>query len=249
MDSLKDFYPMSLDYSRIRGLCFDVDGTLADTDDQAVARIVRIFKKVNSIFPGLDPLKTARRLVMGIETPGNFLYSIPDILGLDDELAWFFDFLSRNGVFRSKNHFWLVPQVPIMLQQLSARYPMTVVSARDEQGTQAFLKQFGLEQYFRKVITAHTCLHTKPFPDPILFAAEVMNLSPRECLMIGDTTVDIQAARRAGAQSVGVLCGFGEEKELLRAGADFILTSTPELTQLLLSDHGFSTIQEESALR
>ena len=52
--------------------------------------------------------------------------------------------------------------------------------------------------------------------------------------MIGDTTVDIQAGKAAGAQTVGVLCGFGEEPELKKKGADMILNTTSELTSLLL---------------
>jgi phosphoglycolate phosphatase-like HAD superfamily hydrolase len=59
-------------------------------------------------------------------------------------------------------------------------------------------------------------------------------VKPEECLMIGDTTVDIYAGRAAGAQTVGVLCGFGEEKELRRAGADLILPTTTELERYLL---------------
>ena len=51
--------------------------------------------------------------------------------------------------------------------------------------------------------------------------------------MIGDTTVDIRAGRAAGAQTVGVLCGFGSERELRRAGADLILASTAELGEML----------------
>lgn len=47
--------------------------------------------------------------------------------------------------------------------------------------------------------------------------------------MIGDTTVDIRAAKLAGMQSVGVLCGFGREKELKRAGADVVLPSTLDI--------------------
>jgi phosphoglycolate phosphatase len=54
--------------------------------------------------------------------------------------------------------------------------------------------------------------------------------------MIGDTTVDILAGRSAGAQTVGVLCGFGEEPELRRLGADLILERTPLLADFLL--HG-----------
>ena len=52
--------------------------------------------------------------------------------------------------------------------------------------------------------------------------------------MIGDTTVDIRAGRAAGAQTVGVLCGFGHEKELRRAGADLILAQTAQLTETLI---------------
>jgi phosphoglycolate phosphatase-like HAD superfamily hydrolase len=51
--------------------------------------------------------------------------------------------------------------------------------------------------------------------------------------MIGDTTVDIRAGRSAGAQTVGVLCGFGDEKELKDMGADLILSNTHQLTDVL----------------
>ena len=52
--------------------------------------------------------------------------------------------------------------------------------------------------------------------------------------MIGDTTIDMRAGKSAGAQIVGVLCGFGEEPELRRFGAEAILQSTHELASLLL---------------
>jgi phosphoglycolate phosphatase len=50
--------------------------------------------------------------------------------------------------------------------------------------------------------------------------------------MIGDTTVDMRAGKSAGAQTVGVLCGFGEEAELRKLGADLILKSTSDLTKI-----------------
>ena len=59
-------------------------------------------------------------------------------------------------------------------------------------------------------------------------------LRPEECLMIGDTTVDILSARKAGAQSIGVLCGFGNEAELRKAGADLILQHTTLVGDLLI---------------
>ena len=54
--------------------------------------------------------------------------------------------------------------------------------------------------------------------------------------MVGDTTVDIRAGKAAGAQTVGVLCGFGQESELRRAGADLILPSIASLCEILLID-------------
>jgi phosphoglycolate phosphatase-like HAD superfamily hydrolase len=51
--------------------------------------------------------------------------------------------------------------------------------------------------------------------------------------MVGDTTVDVKSARRAGAWAVAVLCGFGERRELKRAGAHVILEHTAHLSSLL----------------
>jgi phosphoglycolate phosphatase len=53
--------------------------------------------------------------------------------------------------------------------------------------------------------------------------------------MVGDTSVDMRAGKAAGAQTVGVLCGFGEQAELLRSGADMLLMSTAGLPDLLLN--------------
>jgi phosphoglycolate phosphatase-like HAD superfamily hydrolase len=96
-----------------------------------------------------------------------------------------------------------------------------------------FLNQFNLAPYFKCIATDQTCEHTKPFPDPIFWAAKEMGTPPDACLMVGDTTVDIRAGKAAGAQTVGVLCGFGEEGELRKYGADMILTSPAELVQVL----------------
>lgn len=52
--------------------------------------------------------------------------------------------------------------------------------------------------------------------------------------MIGDTTVDMAAGKAAGAQTIGVLSGFGEEAELLASGADRILASVVEILEILL---------------
>ncbi len=220
---------MSLDLQRIQALCFDVDGTLSDTDDLYVKRVLRFLPA--RLFR--DPERTARRIVMGIESPGNTLIGLPDILGLDDEMLSVWEWLNRRRPRPMKN-FLLVPGVKEMLESLHSRYPMAVVSARDESSTLAFLEKFALTGYFQEIVTAITARHTKPYPDPVLYAADKMSVAPETCLMIGDTTVDIRAGKAAGAQTVGVLCGFGEEDELKSWGADLILESTAQLTEILL---------------
>jgi HAD superfamily hydrolase (TIGR01549 family) len=219
---------MSLDLSLIKDLCFDVDGTLSDTDDLYV-------QKVQLFFPHFlfkDPIHAARRFIMWIEAPGNALLGLADTLGIDDEMVAVINWLSRHRKYSSKK-FLLVPGVDKMLKQLHGRYPMAIVSARDENGTMTFLRQFDLVKYFDVIVTGLSAEHTKPYPDPILLAAQKMNVSPEACLMIGDTTVDIRAGKSAGAQTVGVLCGFGEEPELKKMGADLILADTTKLPGVL----------------
>jgi phosphoglycolate phosphatase len=96
-----------------------------------------------------------------------------------------------------------------------------------------FLQQFDIAKYFDVIVTGLSAKHTKPYPDPVLLAAKKMNIAPENCLMIGDTTVDIRAGKSAGTQTVGVLCGFGEEPELIKMGVDVILEDTPKLVKLL----------------
>lgn len=222
---------MPLDISKISALCFDVDGTLSDTDDLYAQKVTRLLPR----FLFRDPARAARRLVMWIESPGNALMGIPDRFGLDDELAALVNWMYRHKKKRWKQYL-LVPGVDALLASLHGRFPMAVVSARDEGGTRAFLDHFHLTRYFDVVVTALTAEHTKPYPDPILFAAQKMGVAPETCLMIGDTTVDMRAGKSAGAQTVGVLCGFGEEEELKRSGADAILKSTAEVGKILTRD-------------
>lgn len=221
---------MTLDTARIKALCFDVDGTLSDTDDVYTQKVVHFFPRL--LFR--DPEHAARRFVMWAEAPGNALLGLTDTIGMDDEIIALIDWLSRHQK-RSARKFQLIPGVDGMLKQLKGHYPMSVVSARDEIGTMRFLEQFDLVQYFDAVITGQSAPHTKPYPDPVLLAAQRMGVSAGECLMVGDTTVDMRAGKSAGAQTVGVLCGFGEEPELRKKGADMILKTTSELANLLLN--------------
>ena len=220
-----------LDCSRVKALLFDVDGTLSDSDDQLIQRLFNLLKPTRFIIPEPKARSLSRRLVMRLESPGNTLLGLADRLQIDNLIAKVLDQRARRRAPHAS--YPVIPGVPQMLQNLSLRYPLAVVSARNALTTHAFLEHNALEPYFAVVVTSQTCPHTKPFPDPLLYAAHALSVPIQECLMIGDTVVDVRAARAAGAQSLSVLCGFGTEKELRAAGTQAILPSTADLTKLL----------------
>lgn len=224
-----------LDRPRIRGVCFDLDGTLADTDDVLVSHLARYLRPLAPLLPGRDPHRLARDLVVRSETPANLLYALSDRLGLDEAAGPILDAMHRLRGEGRPHRFLLIPGVEETLARLHRSYPLAIVSSRDERGVRAFLDQFALTPLFRCLASARTCRRIKPHPAPLLWAAREMSLPPQACLMVGDTTVDILAARAAGAQSVAVLCGFGQRAELERAGADLILDATPALADILLA--------------
>jgi len=226
---------MTLDFSRVKAICFDVDGTLIDTDDQFVQKLVKIITPMQFIFPGSDINRIARKLVMLTEGPGNWAYSLADKIGLDNKIVAFGDRLYEMGIGESDQPFQLINGIREMLANLQNHYPLSIISARGQKSTFRFLYQYELLPYFRAVATGQTCIHTKPYPDPIEWAAARMGVPPAACLMVGDTVVDIMSGKKAGAHTVGVLCGFGERKELEQAGADLILNHTTDLIALLVN--------------
>lgn len=217
---------MAFNPLRVQALLFDIDGTLSDTDDQWVARAERLLRPLARLLPGRDAHAAARWLVMELETPGNFAYLTLDRLGLDAFAGRMLNSLNHLRANRKPLLFQPIQGVTELIPRLAERYPLAVVSARGEKSALAFLDQFGLRPYFKAVVTAQSCRYTKPYPDPVLYAARELGLPAAACVMIGDTTVDIRAGKSAGAQTIGVLCGFGRRKELERAGADLILDGT-----------------------
>ena len=217
---------MAFDPSRVRALLFDIDGTLSDSDDQMVAHLSRFLRPLKRILPNQDVHATARWLVMGLESPGNFIYTKLDRFGLDGPVGRLLNTLTHRHARHKPKYYQVVPGVMEMLPRLATRYPLAIVSGRGDAVALAFLDQFGLRPYFKAVVTSQTCEYTKPFPDPVLEAARQVNVPVEACVMIGDTTMDMHAGKAAGAQTIGVLCGFGRRKELLRAGADVILETT-----------------------
>lgn len=219
----------AFDASRVRALLFDLDGTLADTDDQYIQRAARLLRSVNFLLPRRDPIRFLRFMLNATETPLNFLMTVPDRVGLDDELESVKRYMHRVRGVGSPKHFLLIDGIRPMLDCVSKDYLLALVTSRTEREADAFLAQFDLRGHFQTVVSAFSATRVKPHPAPVRLASERLGLPVENCVLIGDTAVDILAGRRAGAQTVGVLCGFGLRAELERSGANLILESTAEV--------------------
>ena len=138
---------MSINIPLIKAICFDVDGTLSDTDDLYASKVIPYLPR--ALFP--DPNHSARRLVMWVEAPGNALLGFADKVGVDDEMGLVIDWMSRHQTNRTQK-FLLIPGVEELLAALKGRYPMAIVSARHEKSTMRFLEQFDLVKYFDKTL-------------------------------------------------------------------------------------------------
>lgn len=221
-----------LDTARVRAILFDMDGTLADTDDAYIQKVARLIRPIHFVFPGRDPTRFLRWSLMQAETPLNWLMTIPDQLGIDNSLAALTDRLHRMRGQGSPTNFLLIDGVRPMLETLAAQYPLALVTSRDQRGVEGFLQQYNLRGYFKLVVSALTAKRIKPHPAPVIYAAQQLGVPVEACVMVGDTTVDVIAGRKAGTQTVGVLCGFGERVELEKSGASLILDRTPLLAKV-----------------
>jgi HAD superfamily hydrolase (TIGR01549 family) len=165
------------------------------------------------------------------EGPTNALLTFLDILGLDDEFFALGDRLRRLRGLRTPANFQPVDGIVEAVRELSGRYPLGIVTTRSRRDAQAFLEQHALAGCFSVVVTHEDSRRLKPHPEPIHCAAKQLGVAIERCLMVGDTGLDVRAAKTAGAYAVGVLCGFGERGDL--TGADLILENTAELGEWL----------------
>lgn len=224
-----------LDKTQIKAIIFDVDGTLRDTDDEMVKSFELFLLKFEFLISSKKAQTAARSIVMTMENPAQVILHYADKWGWDkfihqviNSIRWLLK------PFKNARSFQTIEGIKPMIAELAKHYPLAVASAGDEQTVKAFLEQAGIAQYFKCVATALTCPHTKPFADPLVWAALQMGVEVENCVMVGDTTVDMMAGKNAKTQTVAVLCGFGEREELEALNPDLVLMTTAELTSILV---------------
>jgi HAD superfamily hydrolase (TIGR01549 family) len=219
-----EIYPGEID-----AILFDLDGTLIEPDSEALENLTRRLQPWQRILPKRDAAQVARRILTSAEGPTNSLLTFINRIGLDDSFLDLGNRLRYIQGLHTPLNFRLMDGVDEMLYELSHRYLLGLVTTRCRDQAELFLKQQDLSELFQVVVAREDTWRIKPHPGPIRHATEQLDVAVERCLLVGDTTADIYAARSAGARSAGVLCGLGTEAELERAGADLILPTTSDL--------------------
>ncbi len=81
------------------------------------------------------------------------------------------------------------------------------------------LQAIGAHDAIDGIVNGDDVDHSKPAPDLFAAALEQGGLEPGNCVVVGDTRWDIEAAERAGLETVSVLTGGASRQELVDAGA------------------------------
>jgi len=90
-----------------------------------------------------------------------------------------------------------------------------------------------IDEYCDVFVSRNSVKKVKPHPDHLTYVMESLKISGEESMMVGDHIIDIQAGKRVGMKTIGVLTGRINKEEFEKAGADYILREASEVCKLL----------------
>ena len=210
-----------MDIKNLRLIVFDIDGTLAETDDYYVDKTAVLLRKVFPFISRNSMERAVRLPIMAGETMLHSVYRLLDLVGLDKAISKIHSKVS----IKKEYNYHEVCGMRKTLQTLSEKYIIGIITSGGYRSTQAFLEKFDLDKIVSYIISAEDCKYIKPHPMPLIKIAEAANVLPENCILVGDTIFDILCAKRAGAYSAAVKTGFDTERFLKFHKADFILDS------------------------
>ncbi|WP_062115902.1 HAD-IA family hydrolase [Aureimonas sp. AU40] len=211
----------------MRLVLFDCDGTLADTFGLIVGTMRRCFEE--SGLP--DPDEAAVRGIIGLSLDRAIHALAPTVpeSELPRLVAAYKDAFHRvraEGVHSEA----LFPGIEPMLRRLAARDEVLLgmVTGKSQRGVRMIVEAHGLEGLFLAVRTADDC-PSKPHPAMVLECCAELGVDPADTVVIGDAIYDMQMAKAAGAEAIGVDWGAGSTNELLFHGANAVAATAEGL--------------------
>lgn len=207
----------------IRGIIFDMDGVLCDSEPFICEAACRMFRERGVL---VQPEDFRPFVGMGEE---RFLGGVAEIYGAKLDLA---TAKARTyAIYQESIRGRLQPLngAGAFLDACRARgLRMAVASSADEVKVAANLAELGFPaSRFDAVINGLLVARKKPAPDIFLLAAERIGLPPEDCLVAEDAPAGLRAAQAAGCAALGVRSSF-DDATLRAAGASWTVRDLAE---------------------
>ena len=213
--------------SLIRGVLFDLDGTLFDSWDLYVETYIRTLKKYVGRRLSLAELLSLH--------PVSEIGLLRSVVG-DSRLANAHrEFLGIYRTLHGKLFGGIYPGIEEMLAKLRHRgLPLGVVTGKSKAAWEVTSTAIALGK-FDAVVTDDDVDQPKPDPDGIVLALQRLGLKPKDAVYVGDSPGDAEASRAAGVRFAAALWPKAPEEvePFVRAVGEYgpwrILTRPSEL--------------------
>jgi len=213
-----------LDFTRLKHLIFDFDGTVGDSYGPVAESMNHVFRHFGR--PELTPDEVRPWVGTGLEA------ILTEFLGeenLQEAVRLFRERYMK--IYRDGSK--LMPGAREMLDAIDGRYRLALCSNKPGEALRSLADHLDLRRYFEVVLGAYDVAHLKPHPDMLRKALRELGASKDDTLYVGDTVIDAQFARSCDIPYVLVLGGTGTEEELRSAGPVALLENIAGLPALL----------------
>ncbi len=200
-------------------ILFDLDGTLIDSTRAILSCFEESFIAFDRPAPHPDRVKSL------IGHPLDVMYAD---LGVEADRVW--DFVDcYKGLYREQSceMTTLLPRAKEAIEEAASFARLGIVTTKTGEYSQILLEHMGVMHHFETLIGREHVHNPKPHPEPIFKALDQMKVEKKSSIwMIGDTCLDLIAAKRAGVRSVGVLSGYATKEELEHCQSEVLQKET-----------------------
>jgi len=186
----------------LRGVLFDLDGTLLDTAPDMAAALNRL--RIAEGLAALPYLQIRPLVSHGAPRLLRLAFGEPDAERLESLRRRFLDFC-RAALAVHTRLFDGFEAVLSAIERSGLRWG--IVTNKPGWLAAPLVAEVGLAERCACLVAGDTLAQRKPHPLPLLHAAGLLGLEPRECAYVGDAERDVQAARNAGM--IPLVAGFG----------------------------------------